>query len=32
MGFFMVARPKEKDSWPKGYRKAGWEEKVEWVE
>ena len=32
MGFFMVARPEKKDSWPKGYRKAGWEEKVEWVE
>lgn len=31
MGFFMVARPKVKDSWPKGYRKADWEEKVEWV-
>lgn len=32
MGFFMVARPKVKDSWPMGYRKADWGDKVEWVE
>jgi hypothetical protein len=32
MGFFVVARPKVKNSWLRGYRKVGWEEKVEWLE
>lgn len=32
MGFFMLGRPKDKEYWPKGYRKSGFAEKVEWVE
>ncbi len=32
MGFFMLAKPKDSEFYPKGLRKEGWEEKVEWWE
>ena len=31
LGFFLLGRPKDTEYYPKGYRKAGWEEKVVWM-
>jgi hypothetical protein len=32
LGFFMLGKPKDKDFYPKGFRKAKWAEKVVWME
>lgn len=32
LGFFLLGKPKDKEFYPKGYRKAGWQEKVVWME
>jgi nitroreductase len=32
LGFFMLGKPKDKDFYPKGYRKEKWAEKVVWME
>jgi len=32
LGFFMLGKPKDKEYYPKGFRKSKWEEKVVWLD
>ena len=32
LGFFLLGKPKDKDFYPKGYRKTNWQEKVVWID